>query len=274
MIVVRYAGGLGNNLFQYAMGRSLEARGNEVFFDRQFIIGDPTKDTVYTYCLSSFNVIEKFSKPIDPWVTEESLRFNPKYFNMIHGTLNGYFQSEKYFLCIEDEIRKEVTLKAPVSDASAKIADSILHANNSVFLHIRRGDYLKPHNAAFHGVLTWDEYYKQAVEYICSNVDTPRFFIFSNDPQWCKENLCVPNGSIVDCNGYQKDGYVGQEREDMWLMSLCRHGITANSSFSWWGAWLGDKQRPRIVITPKKWFAINTPQTDSTDMVPDRWIRL
>ena len=163
--------------------------------------------------------------------------------------------------------------------ALAEAIDSV----NAVSLHVRRGDYVSdPTTNRFHGICSPD-YYQRAVDYITTRAGVPHLFVFSDDPEWCHANMQAPDSTIVDCNlmsgtcdagGHIQRGRVGREVEDLYLMSLCRHAVIANSSFSWWGAWLHNNQQDRIVVAPKTWFAVGPDVADSTDIVPERWVRL
>ena len=139
-------------------------------------------------------------------------------------------------------------------------------AVNSVSIHVRRGDYLtNPVTFQTHGLCDID-YYKKAIDEILDLVDKPHFFIFSDDQSWAKSNIIfgAPTDYVMHNNSLKN-------YEDLRLMSYCRHHIIANSSFSWWGAWLGNNPE-KIVIAPKKWF--NDPKIDTTDLIPDTWLRL
>ena len=176
----------------------------------------------------------------------------------------GYWQSEHYFASEESSIRKEFTFRLPISDFNAEISNKI-HCSNSVGLHVRRGDYVKnAQTRAVHGLASID-YYNLAIRYICDRVNLPHLFIFSDDIDWVKHNLKTHlPATYLDHNNGQ-ESYV-----DMRLMSLCRHHIIANSSFSWWGAWLNPSP-DKIVIAPRNWFAAGV---DIKDLIPTGWITL
>lgn len=139
----------------------------------------------------------------------------------------------------------------------------LITAKESVSLHIRRGDYLTAENSIFQNICT-PTYYKNAVSYMNSNVVNPYYFIFSNDIEWCKNNLNLDNITFVDWN-------IGvNSYKDMQLMSLCKHNIIANSSFSWWGAWLNNNPN-KVVCVPKRWY--NNKATVYGEC-PDSWVRI
>lgn len=176
----------------------------------------------------------------------------------------GIWQSEKYFLDQNETIRKDLELKAPLSlNAETQLVK--INNSNSVSLHIRRGDYVVnslPNKK--HGPLS-SEYCDKSIRHILTLNPDSTFFIFSDDMKWVKNNLkidypkfYISNDNITDC-------------EELILMSKCRHNIIANSSFSWWGAWL-NTNKEKVVIAPKKWFNVENINTD--DLLPHSWIQL
>lgn len=178
--------------------------------------------------------------------------------------LVGYWQSEKYFSESASQIRADFTFRQSLEDQNEKLTQQIISVN-AVSLHVRRGDYAtNPQTTATHGLCTLD-YYRHSIQYIAERVQQPNFFIFSDDISWVRDNLNFPHQSqYVDCN-QGKESY-----NDMRLMSMCNHHIIANSSFSWWGAWLNPK-RDKIVVAPKNWFAN---QTDASDLLSQNWVKL
>jgi len=251
-------GGLGNQFWQYAFGRSMSLRRNEpVQFD--LCLTRP-------YALDVYNTkVELIKKPLQvPIVyTEPSFAFDSEVLEKPIGTaFIGYWQSPKYFF--KPEVwRQELTFKEPRSPKAQLTAD-FLQADNTVFIHIRRGDYLNPGTAAYHGNLGHANlqkgYYKDAIDYMTEKISNPKFVIFTDDPAWCSQNLPYP---VISGNDFN-------QHDDLYLMSQCKHGIGANSSFSWWGAWLGE-HKGGIYIFPKKWFNADI---DTSDLVPSRWTRL
>jgi len=178
--------------------------------------------------------------------------------------LRGYWQSEKYFIDIADILRQDLMLKSPSSRLNLELAKKI-QSSLSVSLHVRRGDYahdLATHQT--HGLLPLD-YYRAAINYILRLFSDASFFLFSDDIPWIKENLKIDAPHCyVDHNTPQTDF------EDLRLMSLCKHQIIANSSFSWWGAWLCQNPE-KVVVAPRQWYRI---EIDTRDLVPEDWIRL
>jgi Glycosyl transferase family 11 len=176
------------------------------------------------------------------------------------STIYGYFQSEKYFKGVEKDIRKVVCLDSFASCISPTGIYEEICDSNSVAIHVRRQDYVSLQH--FHGMPPI-EYYREGIRFISQKIGMEsKVFVFSDDKQWCRENFpstfCIVDGT----NKY----------EDLYLMSLCRHVIVANSSFSWFGAWLGDSRNSRIIVAPKHWFA--DPSVDDSDIVPETWVRI
>jgi hypothetical protein len=292
MIIARLKGGLGNQLFQYALGRTLAKRRlTSLKLDPTLISADPNR----RYSLEAWNVRAAFVTASDRrlfrlyWALRRRVFRHPPYFrsrlineqvftydaNILRAPrmceLDGYWQCEKYFADIEPLIRREFTLRWEPSAESHHVARSI-RASNSVFLHIRRGDAVHdPRGAAFHGTPA-PEYYERAAGYIAARVADPHFFVFSDEPQWVKQNLNLPYRlTVIDHNPPSNASVTGREHEDLWLMSLCRHAILANSSFSWWGAWL-NPERERIAIAPKQW--VRSAPHDTRDLIPERWLKM
>lgn len=288
MIIVKLQGGLGNQLFQYAACRQLAVKtGRPLFFDTSLLEQTKGSDTKRKFELDAFNInagiadnaiLERFRKTAStknrlkrlfPFLStgvynEPHFHFDPL-FMKIKGSavVTGYFQSEKYFKPVEDTIRKELVLKLPVSSATAAIQKQ-LSAGTSVSIHIRRGDYV--HNKETekaHGSCGID-YYQKAVSIIASKAGNLQLFVFSDDMDWVKNNFYSTHPiTFIDHND------AAHAHEDLYLMSRCRHNIIANSSFSWWGAWLNNNAS-KIVVAPSKWF--NELAADTKDLLPAEWI--
>ncbi len=178
--------------------------------------------------------------------------------------LKGYRQSEKYFLPIKNKIRECFQFKSEtIQDVKEKASE--LKSANSVAIHIRRGDYSNTVVKDYHGILE-KEYYQKAIDYIQSKINDCSFFIFSDDVDWVKNSL-VFNASVqIISNQFTKTHF-----EDFYLISQCKHQIIANSTFSWWAAWLNPNPN-KIVIAPKKWF--NNAPYDTKDLIPESWIKM
>ncbi len=288
MIVVRLCGGLGNQLFQYAAGRRLaHARRTELVLDLGWYARTPSSDTPRIYELGHYPIQARPAMPTEalwcrlhegrllrrlPFLPrrwrhrrEKSFEFDSLVLDLPDNTyLDGYWQSYRYFEDIAELICAELTSMVPLGPQDEKVATSIAKGD-AVSVHVRRGDYVTHQAAASnHGLCSLD-YYKAALARVLPHVERPHFFVFSDDAAWARENLPLPGpATFVDHNG------PATAFQDMRLMSLCNHQITANSSFSWWGAWLN--LRPdKIVVTPKQWFA---DQRDTSALAPGDWIRL
>lgn len=176
--------------------------------------------------------------------------------------LKGYWQSEKYFEAHAATLRADFSFKSPLTGQNSVLAGNIRNLN-AISLHVRRGDYVKnPATAAIHGLCSLD-YYNAAIQHVLRRVDNPVFFIFSDDMPWVKKNLALAAPTHhVEHNA--------QAYHDMHLMSLCKHHVIANSSFSWWGAWLNPSPH-KIVVAPKQWFAVSR---RTEDLLPPAWVAL
>ncbi len=294
MLVMNIKGGLGNQLFQYAAGRALALRRdddkkgiNSIKLDITGYGENNGIDTIRHYALSPFNInaeiasadeIKKLKYPLGRiskvlrFIKIKILRqFNTGFNSSIYNSkkplyLDGFFQTEKYFIDKEDEIRKDLTLKDPLSPRAVEILAKINSCPNSISLHIRRGDYVSDKNTnQNHGTCDMD-YYKKAIEYINSKIGNDmQVFIFSDDIEWAKENLKFDYPTIFVSSPEIPD------YEELILMSKCKHNIIANSSFSWWGAWL-NQNHDKIVIAPKKWVLKN--ENNFKDIIPEKWHKI
>jgi len=179
--------------------------------------------------------------------------------------LDGYWQSEKYFKEIESVIRKEFILKSAPAGKNLELERQI-EDTLSVGVHIRRGDYVtNPSLYDKHGVCSL-EYYRRAFDYILAKYTNPVFYIFSDDMDWAKNHINVGSPIVFVDHNSGANSY-----EDIRLMSLCKHNIISNSTFSWWAAWL-NRNKERTVIAPQSWF--NDSSLSTADLIPDGWIRL
>ncbi len=299
MVIVKLMGGIGNQMFQYAAARSLALslktalKIDITYFSSQASIFSP--DTARTYQLGHLNILEHFAtsdeiarmrgltggalkrfavrfvRRITRHTSgcvfrETGFAFDPRLLH-IEGDvyLEGYWQSEKYFMGISELIQNEFSMKEPFSDLSAAMA-GLISNTESVSIHIRRGDYVtSPQTSRLHGLCSV-EYYSRAVAKICELVTKPHFFVFSDDPHWGRENLELGHPTtFVTHNGPLRD------YEDLHLIALCKHHIIANSSFSWWGAWLSSSPN-KLICTPRRWF--NDPTVDTQDAIPASWMRI
>jgi hypothetical protein len=267
-LIVRLNAGLGNQLFQWAFGRSVAAARNEELFFEKYNLDAPGHRA---YSLGAFDIDLRFKEPNgQPQFieTHEKFGFDPEVYKVPNGThFIGNWQTDKYF--DEVTIRRELRLNN-LSVQTEVVANEIADSHRSCFIHLRRTDYLIPSTSEYHGIIPY-HWYAEAIAYIEDRVPDVRFFVFSDDPQFCK--TVFPKYRVVDHNkaGSGSTG-PGQEHEDLYLMSLCDHAIIPNSSFGWWGAYLGDLASNRIVIAPKVWFCKEGLRSD--DIVPERWIKL
>ena len=180
--------------------------------------------------------------------------------------LDGYWQSEKYFKGAVEAIRRELIVQKELEGKNLEIAGMIKEVAQPVSIHIRRGDYVSDKKTnQVHGLCSLD-YYESAINRLTETFSSPHFFVFSDDQNWVKENLKLNlPATYVDHND------AATNFEDLRLMSLCKHNIIANSSFSWWGAWL-NADSEKVVIAPSKWFADNN--MNSQDVCPEVWVRI
>jgi Glycosyl transferase family 11 len=292
MVVSNIIGGLGNQMFQYAAGRALSLKLrvplkldtrdfsgyqlhqgfelNNLFNCRAEIATDTDLTNVLGW--QSAKLVQRvLRRPQLKSFRHKNYIVEPQ-FNYWSGInqledykyLYGYWQSEKYFIEFAQNIREDFTFKLPFSDQNAEIAEQISQVN-AVSLHVRRGDYANNlKTTATHGLCSLD-YYRTAIDYVSKHVNQPCFYIFSDDIAWVKANLLIDSPSVFIDHNANQESY-----NDMRLMSLCKHNIIANSSFSWWGAWLNQNVE-KIVIAPKLWFS---KPTDTIDLIPNSWIRI
>ncbi|HVF82258.1 MAG TPA: alpha-1,2-fucosyltransferase, partial [Flavisolibacter sp.] len=277
-------GGLGNQMFQYAAAKALANKNDtEVKVD----ISAFTNYQLRSYDLDKLNVplsvaspkeienlkatnsLQRIVQRIIPYSArkfyKEPYFHHDKNFERLGKDVyvQGYFQSQKYFISSEDEIRKQFTLKAAVSK-EIKEYGAALQSHHSVAIHIRNGDYKSAEMLNVHGILPLS-YYEQAIRFIRGKLPKAKFYVFSDDANVAQGNFLFNSFEIVS-------GNVSQNHfEDLFLMSSCRHNIIANSSFSWWAAWLNDNP-DKVVIGPKKWF--NHGPKDTQDILPEGWIKL
>ena len=266
--------GLGNQMFEYATARALALRHKtDVYFDISWFA--LKEQEARPYLLDVFNVVYKKSIPLQQQqfkvlIEIDNQIFQPEVVSASDQTcLIGLWQSEKYFEDYADVIRSELTLKIPLSEKSRVWANKIQNDPMPVSLHVRRGDYLQRQWInKFHQISL--EYYDHAVQILKENFPNLTLYIFSDDLNWCRRifNYDVPM-NFVDGND-ELHGY-----EDMILMSLCRHHIIANSTFSWWGAWLSEGMytgKGSITIAPDRYLAFY--DVKKRILIPDRWIVL
>lgn len=285
-VVVGLFGGLGNQMFQYATGRSLAVRlGMPLILDLSWFGGQAERQ----FALPPFNINAALSVQC-PWLTPGgqalasslSRRLLPRImgapvwrephfhyssdFAALSGPvfLHGYWQSECYFWNARALLLKEFSLRESLPPASAKLLQEI-QGCEAICIHVRRGDYLSnPVAAKIHGTVSIDYYYAGLGE-LCQGLVRPHCFVFSDDPLWVRSTMVFNCPmTLVDINGPEN------AHLDLVLMAACRHFLIANSSLSWWGAWLGS-YADKKVIAPKQWF--RSADKDTRDLIPAAWQR-
>ncbi len=284
-------GGLANKLFQYSFYKGLINKGYDAYIDNyswqpkwnfenielQNVFPNlkmrfATKRDIILRC-GGRNIINKIRRNIKILIPKQYFRQNTlKYIDEIYRDNNlnyfdGLWQSEKYFIDIRDEIKKDFQFE-PLNELDKKnfnLLNELINVN-SVAIHIRKGkDYQRNDVNG-----TCDaNYYKAAIEYIKNNTKKPKFYIFSDNFNWVEKYLKDYDFNLINWNlPYGPKSYI-----DMQLMSVCKHNIIANSTYSWWGAWLNNNPE-KIVIGPRKWFSDNGPKYDINDLYPPSWIIL
>ncbi len=281
MITVLLKCRLGNILFQYAVGRHLAIKHNTDLHLSlsSYRIQDARRvaeqirsfripATLHMDLLARLGrcVGDRFRPSDKRLYCEKHGGFDPDVLAVPDGTrLSGYFHSEKYFKDIAQTIRDELRLKISCFDCDKDNYQDRIANSNSVAIHIRRGDYL---GTKLLNVCNMN-YYSKAIAYAQSRLRDPRFFVFSDDIEWCRKNISIAECSFVDTTPSRHKPIV-----DFELMRLCKHNINANSSYSWWAAWLNENPG-KTVIVPNRW--VNEESINALamrDMVPEDWIRI
>ena len=290
MNIVRITSGLGNQMFQYAFHRALKAnvpdtkidvsefrhRRHHNGYELERVFGIVPDHASRRECDSladqSKDLLSELRRR---WLgvklnctgtlireSELGAWFHPELLTMRNGYFQGFWQTERYFLSVARSLRAELTFKQPLDDGNRRIAEDI-GSCNAVSIHVRRGDYVKKRRLETVGSVCSPRYYRNAIDHVGAHVRQPRFFVFSDDAAWVRENVKVDNAVHVDINTGRASF------RDMQLMSLCKHNIIANSSFSWWGAWL-NAHPGKLVLAPDVWL-----RGESTpDVVPGSWLRI
>ena len=289
MIAVKLKGGLGNQMFQYAFGRSLAIYyQTNLLLDISELQNKNIQHAYRNYALNVFQIkasiaqqklqVEKEnktsflrffdlrkSKKSFKLITERKYHFDTEIGKAFDNCyLDGYWQSPLYFNDIENEIRADFKLSIPLSPIAEPFLNRI-NSCNAVSIHIRRGDYVtNAETNSYHGICDL-EYYKAAVEIIKSKISNPVFFIFTDDIDWVNVNF------IIDATFILVSQKELTQFDDLQLMCACKHAIIANSSFSWWAAWLIVNAK-KIVIAPSQWFQNSSVNTDN--LFPKSWLRI
>jgi hypothetical protein len=282
MIIIKIMGGLGNQIFQYATAKAIAIKKNDVLkldinsfkndsFKRDYKLDNfNIKEDIANFIeirklRGTFNITEKFcnkfklnvSKANTYYKEQKQMFFDRDIFNKNSNLyLDGYWQNENYFSNIREYLLK-VFIPKSISNIAREYLNEIQKCN-SISLHIRRKDYLNLKDIYYICEL---DYYQKAIQIIQDKVENPKFFIFSDDIDWCKNNLNIEAIYIENTT----------DIEDMYLMKNCKHNIIANSTFSWWGAWLNENKN-KIVIGPKKWFVKK--EWQNLNLVSDEWVKI
>lgn len=283
MHIVKFQGGLGNQMFQYALYHKFQSLGYDTYADLYYY--RQTKHEPRPLQLSIFGInlreadradVIRMSGNEDRWLDivwlkhigkknyyrEKGISYKEEIWKMKKGYFYGFWQSEKYFAGIEDDLRKEFTFldNLQFEVVNGQTHSKIKEDQKAVSVHIRRGDYLE--NPMYGGICT-EAYYRNAITYIKQRIEGAKFYLFSNDMAYVRERFQGEEFVYVGNNSEDK-GYI-----DLYLMSLCKHHIIANSSFSWWGAWL-NPSFSKIVVAPSRWLN----NISAKDIVPDKWVKL
>jgi hypothetical protein len=293
MVSVILNGGLGNQMFQFATAKALALKlGTELELDLSFFDLHRNKSWCRPYELGIFKHHARVKKDVfnfkkyiiyivpslkknnfGEWILS-ILKFycdddylSKRFLTLSNGTtFYGTFPNEKFFNQYRNEILTEFSFKDPLDSVCLQVSNEILK-NNSVSIHIRRGDYLNSKNSSLYFQCSID-WYNSAIKYIKERVDAPVFYFFSDDMDWVKENFkSTENSHFADFN----KGTTAYN--DMHLMSLCKHNIIANSTFSWWGAWL-NQYPDKIVIAPKNYYKEEKKNKEKPNIMPESWILL
>jgi hypothetical protein len=289
-VLVHLLGGLGNQMFQYAAARAVAVRSDApLVLDASWLSDEAQRPFALRPFQIKADILQSAPSrsPFDLAFRRLARRMNRRFAPRKLGApiyreksflydstvqlrrapvyLYGYFQSEKYFADCRDAIFEDFQIAAPPRPAAGALLDRI-DTSDAVCLHIRRGDYVvDPAANAFHGVCPLD-YYHRGLDDVARHLTRPECFVFSDDPAWVRENLKLGAPmTVVDIHG------PGEAHEDLRLMAACHSHVIANSSLSWWGAWLGRRPGKRVVA-PRQWF--RSPSRDASDLVPDHWVRL
>ena len=289
-VIVRLVGGLGNQMFQYAAGSAVATRNKaKLTLDLSWFGTDPERQ----YALAPFKIeagtsirtpkinanfswILRLAGHLDrklnltgqrlPVFSEKSFSYDTDIESVRSPViLDGFFQSERYFSSISTQISEQFSLQHEPKGKAAEML-AMIRATDSICVHIRRGDYITNSVAnSYHGTCDLDYYWRGLAE-VGEGLTNPRCFIFSDDPRWVRENFKsqIPM-TFVDIHGAR------EVHEDLRLMRECRHFVIANSSLSWWGAWLCAREGKRVVA-PKRWF--KTSKNDTSDLIPAGWSRV
>jgi Glycosyl transferase family 11 len=284
MVIVKIWGGLGNQLFQYSFGKYLSVKlGTAVKYDIQ-TTNSLHNFTQRDFVLSAFNVTldtasaaeiserkffsnlqlarierklaQQFPSFFKKHFVEQNIPQQPGSFVLNNNCYyEGYWQSYEYLLPVETQLRKEITLKEPLSANAAKTLAAMQQCM-PVSIHVRRTDYLQHANLISCSM----RYYNAAIAYTRAQFGNVQFFVFSDDIAWCRQNFIGSEFTFVEGNS---------NYEDLVLMSECSHQIIANSTFSWWAGWLNSNPQKKV-IAPKSWHTLK--DKDDSRLLPKDWL--
>lgn len=265
MNIINFKGGLGNQMFQYAMSYAHKKRGNRVGADLSWY-NRYGEELPFLLTQIFPNVKIKTNRVM----TEILRRFksvNDECSNPLQVKncyMDGYWANENYWLDLKDEIIEQFEFRE-IHDSNMHRLCNCINDKTTISIHIRRGDYLKPENEKFFGNICTADYYKKAILYMTQKFGDVQFLVLTNDVQWVKENMHREN--FIYVSDYLKYNY--PDWYEMFLMTKCNHNILANSTFSWWGAYL-NKHNDKVIVTPPRWSNENI----SDNIWPRSWIRI
>ncbi len=276
MRLIKMTGGLGNQMFIYALYLQMKKRFSSVQIDLSDMVHYKVHhgyemNRIFNLPKTEFCINQKLKKVLEflffKTILERkqngSLEAYTKNYTWPFIYFKGFYQSEKYFSEIKDEIRQAFTFNLNIANAqSLEMMKQIDADDKAVSLHIRRGDYLQPKHWESIGCVCQLPYYQNALSELEKRIPNPSYYVFSDDIDWVKENIPLENATYINWNKGE-DSW-----QDMMLMSHCRNHIICNSTFSWWGAWLNPRE-DKVVIIPEKWFN----HSEAPYIYPDGWIK-
>lgn len=291
MITIRLKGGMGNQMFQYALGVQLAKQLNtDLEIDLSALLDRSRGDFVYRdfdltifklqarfsvnphflrtiYKLKSSGITKLVRKVVDrnkQYLKEPHFHFYPTFLDdpQDDAVYEGWFQSYRYFEAVEEELSNAFEFKTGIITHSKNLYQQIQNTN-AICLNVRRTDFLKVDNLN----TTNKDYFLNAAKYLANEVNNPHFYIFSDDIEWCRKELKLSSPTTLVDHSHKGTKFGNY----MQLMIACKHYIIPNSSFAWWAIWL-NKNQDKKVVAPKNWF--NDPNINTTDLVPPDWIRM
>ncbi len=278
-VIVSFSGGIGNQMFQYVLYKIFQGQGKSVLADvsvckrggsDSFALDKAFPEIRLRHCLPekrriSLALAEIDEKAVNREMREEEFTYRPELLDIQRGYIIGYHQSYKYADLVKEELYNDFDFHLSENREISHVLAALWRKGEPVSVHIRRGDYLAENLESKFGNVCTDRYYEKAIKLICSKVKNPVFCFFSDDIAWAKEKYGCMDSIFIEKGMFTeyRDWY------DMYIMSRCKHNIIANSTFSWWGAWLNQSPE-KIVVAPEKWLNYDR----EYDICPDNWIRL